>query len=118
VTLAPDRQAEVLTSLEPATGEVVATFPVHDEADVQAAVSRARAATEWWQQLGFTGRKERLDAWKVIIANRLPELADLVHRENGKPEGDAQIEWTLALDHIAWGSKNAKRVLAGCPPGC
>ncbi|MCW2542518.1 MAG: aldehyde dehydrogenase [Frankiales bacterium] len=111
MTLAPDRQAEVLTSLEPATGEVVATFPVHGEADVQAAVARARAATGWWQDLGFSGRKERLDAWKVIIANRLPELADLIHRENGKPEGDAQIEWTLALDHIAWAGKNAKRVL-------
>jgi acyl-CoA reductase-like NAD-dependent aldehyde dehydrogenase len=111
VTLAPDRQAEVLTSLEPGTGEVVATFPVHSDADVRAAVGRARDAAEWWQGVGFDGRRDRLNAWKAIIANRLPELAQLIHRENGKPEGDAQIEWTLALDHIAWAAKHAKRVL-------
>ena len=111
MTLAPERQADTFASVQPATGEVVAQFPIHGEADVAAAVARARAASAWWQELGFAGRKDRLDAWKVIIAGRLEELADLVHRENGKPRGDAQIEWMLALDHLAWAGKNAKKVL-------
>ena len=113
MTLAPERPATLPTfdSLEPATGEVYATFPVMGEAEVRDAVTRARAASAWWQELGFSGRKERLDAWKALIVRRLDELTEVVHRENGKPLGDAQIEWTLAVDHIAWAAKNARKTL-------
>jgi acyl-CoA reductase-like NAD-dependent aldehyde dehydrogenase len=111
VTLAPERQAQTFDSLEPGTANVYASFPVHGVQEVEAAVARARAASGWWQGLGFQGRKERLDAWKAIIARRLPELAEVMHRENGKPVGDAQLEAGLAVDHIAWAAKNARRVL-------
>jgi acyl-CoA reductase-like NAD-dependent aldehyde dehydrogenase len=111
VTLAAERQTQTFDSLEPATGQVHASFPVHGPEEVSAAVARARAASGWWQGLGFPGRKERLDAWKAIIAKRLPELAEVMHRENGKPVGDAQLEAVLAVDHIAWAAKNARRVL-------
>jgi len=111
VTIAPDRQAEVFASVEPATGAVVAEFPVHTEEDVKATVARARSATAWWQELGFGDRKERLDSWRIVVVNKLDELTELIHRENGKPLGDAQIEWTLVVDHMAWSAKHAKRVL-------
>jgi acyl-CoA reductase-like NAD-dependent aldehyde dehydrogenase len=111
VTLAPERQAQTFDSLEPATGEVYASFPVHGAAEVAAAVARAREASGWWQGLGYAGRKDRLDGWKALIAKRLPELGEVVHRENGKPVGDAQLEAVLAVDHIAWAAKNARRVL-------
>lgn len=114
MTLAADRPttAETFESLDPATGNVVATFPVHSAADVEAAVGRAREAAVWWQGLGGGGRKERLDAWKRIIVRRGDELAELVHRENGKPFSDARLtEVTLPVDHIAWAGKNAPKVL-------
>ena len=111
MTLAPERQAHTFDSLEPATGAVYASFPVQDAQAVGAAVARARAATGWWQDLGFSGRKERLDAWKTLLAKRLPELAEVMHKENGKPLGDAQLELVLAIDHLAWAGKNARRVL-------
>ena len=111
MTLAPDRAALTFSSLEPATGAVVAEFPQQTAEEVRAAVARARAATDWWQGLGFAGRKDRLDAWKGVLARRMPELAELVHRETGKPVGDAQPELLLAIDHIAWAGKNARRVL-------
>jgi acyl-CoA reductase-like NAD-dependent aldehyde dehydrogenase len=78
---------------------------------VQAAVARARAAAGWWQGLGFEGRKERLDAWRVLLVKRMPELAEAMRRENGKPVPDAMIELTLAVDHLAWAAKNARKVL-------
>jgi acyl-CoA reductase-like NAD-dependent aldehyde dehydrogenase len=114
MTLAASRPttADTFESLEPATGNVVATFPVHTDADVAAAVERARAAATWWQQLGWSGRRERLDAWKRLIVRRGDELAELVHRENGKPVSDARLtEVTLPADHIAWAAKNAPKVL-------
>ncbi|MCW2599733.1 MAG: aldehyde dehydrogenase [Frankiales bacterium] len=112
MTLAPDRPAVTdFDSLEPATGAVYASFPVHGRDEVVAAVARAREAFGWWQGLGFAGRKERLDAWKALLAKRLPELAAVMNRENGKPVADAQLELVLAIDHIAWAGKNARRVL-------
>ena len=112
MTLAPERSTQqTFDSLEPATGAVVASFPVHSATDVEAAVARARAAHGWWLELGYAGRKERLDAWKAIIAQRLPEIGALISRENGKPQGDAQLEAGLAVDHIAWAAKHAGKVL-------
>ena len=111
MTLAEDRLAVTFESMEPATGNVYATFPIQSAVEVQAAVARAKAATGWWQELGFSGRKQRLDAWKAILAKRMPELAEIMHKENGKPVGDAQLELLLAIDHIAWAAKNASRVL-------
>ena len=113
MTLATERPTATQTfdSLEPATGAVYATFPVQGSDEVAAAVARAREASQWWQSLGFNGRKEKLDAWKALLAKRLPELAEVMHRENGKPLGDAQLELVLAIDHVAWAAKNARRVL-------
>ena len=34
-----------------------------------------------------------------------------MHLETGKPTGDAQLEIVLAIDHIDWAAKNAKKVL-------
>ena len=111
MTIAPERQAHTFDSLEPATGAVYASFPVLGPDEVGAAVARARTATQWWQELGFSGRKQRLDGWKALLAQRLPELAEVMHKENGKPLGDAQLELVLAIDHLAWAGKNARRVL-------
>lgn len=99
-------------SLNPANDEVVGTFPINTAEEVQAAVDRAREAADWWRELGFQGRAERLQRWKSAIARRLPELSELVHRENGKPIGDAELEAVLAIEHIDWAARNAPKVLA------
>src|SRR6185312_13380104 len=102
---------ETFQSLDPATGEPVGTFPVHSEADVRAAVARARPAAEWWAGLGFSGRAERLGAWRAALATRTAELAELIHREGGKPVDDAVIELATAIEHLHWAPRNAERVL-------
>src|SRR5689334_15946729 len=98
-------------SKDPATGAVVGVFPVHDADAVAAAVAQARRAAEQWRELGFDGRRERLAAWRGYLARRMHELADLVHRENGKPHADTLLEITLAIDHLAWAGAHAKKVL-------
>ena len=98
-------------SLNPATGDVVGRFPLDGPAEVGAAVERARAAAAWWGALDFAERGRRLRAYKGLITRRVDELSDLVHRENGKPRNDAFLEIMLAIDHLEWASRNAKRVL-------
>jgi len=102
---------QTFDSLSPATGEVVGTFPVHDEGEVRAAVQRARKASQWWQGLGHDGRKQRLMAFAGVLTRRREELLELVSRENGKPKVDAFIEHLLALEHLAWAAKHAEKIM-------
>src|SRR3954449_11480823 len=102
---------ETFDSLAPATGDVVATFPVQGEAEVREAVQRARKAAQWWGELGYDERRRRLRAYAGVLARRRDELLDLISRENGKPRVDALIEHTLVLEHLDWAAKNARRVM-------
>ncbi len=103
--------ADTFECLDPATGAVVGTWPVHSAADVDAAVERAHEAAAWWVALGFEGRARRLDAWKRLVATRMDELAAVVNRETGKPVSDAGLEIALAVDHLAWAAHHAPKVL-------
>jgi succinate-semialdehyde dehydrogenase / glutarate-semialdehyde dehydrogenase len=103
--------SETFDSVDPAAGTRVGTFPVHTAADVRSTVDRARAAAEWWDGLGFAGRATRLRTWRATLATRSAELAELIHREGGKPVDDAMIEVASAVEHLHWAPANAARVL-------
>jgi acyl-CoA reductase-like NAD-dependent aldehyde dehydrogenase len=98
-------------SLNPITGDVVATHPVHTDEEVRAAVERAREAAAWWSALTHDERKTHLTAWKGVVTRRMAQLADVMHQETGKPHADAMLEAALAIDHLAWAAGHARKVL-------
>lgn len=102
---------ETFQSLSPATGEVVGTFPIMGADDVNAAVARGREAFEWWQSIGWDGRKQKLTAFKAEIARNIEELSRLVREENGKPYADAFLEAVMTIEHMAWAASHAPKVL-------
>ncbi|MEX0658543.1 MAG: aldehyde dehydrogenase family protein [Egibacteraceae bacterium] len=104
--------ASTFTSTNPATGEVVGTFPVHTSEDAQRAVERARIAARWWGAIGFAERRRRLMAFKAILARRSEELCAVVRAENGKSDDDAFIEVLLSVLHLDWAARHARRTLA------
>ncbi len=106
-----DVAPDTFDSLDPATGRVVGTHPIHDAAAVAAAVERARRASTSWADLGFDGRAPLLGAWRALMVKRADELAQVVHDETGKPHADAMLEIVLAVDHLAWATKHAPKVL-------
>jgi acyl-CoA reductase-like NAD-dependent aldehyde dehydrogenase len=113
-TQASSQAAQPATTFEsrnPATDEVIATFPVHTETDASNAVERARGAATWWRDLGNDGRKRRMRAWRTLLVRRSDEFAELIHRENGKPVDDALGEIILAIEHVSWAASNAEKVL-------
>ncbi|MFC9440712.1 aldehyde dehydrogenase family protein [Nocardia sp. NPDC057030] len=101
-----------LTSVNPATGEVIGTHPIADDAAVLAAVAKARTAAATWGALSYDERKTHLLRWSSQLVKDSDEFCQLIHAENGKPLDDAFLELMLALEHIAWAAKNAKKVLA------
>lgn len=98
-------------SLNPANGDVVGVHPIASKADVDAAVERAREAANWWGALTFDEREEYLLTWRSVITRRIAQLAQISHLETGKPHGDAQLEIIMAIDHITWAAKHAKKIL-------
>ncbi|WP_139977958.1 aldehyde dehydrogenase family protein [Nocardioides litoris] len=103
--------AATFDSLNPITGDVVAAHPVHSEEEVRAAVARAREEAVWWAALSFDERAEHLLRWKGVITRRLAQLAEQMHLETGKPDGDALLEAALAIDHLDWAAKHAEKLL-------
>ncbi|MEU1984918.1 aldehyde dehydrogenase family protein [Nocardia sp. NPDC019395] len=105
-------KASVLTSVDPATGATLATYPIADEKAVADAVAKARAAAPVWEDLGFDGRKKALLRWASKLVAKSDEFCELIHAENGKPLDDAFLELMLALEHISWAAKHAKKTLS------
>ena len=111
-TIEPSTQiTATFESLNPANGDVVGVHPITSAVEVDAAVERAYVAAAWWSALSFDVRADYLSKWKGVITRRMAELADVSHQETGKPHSDAQLEIVLAIDHIAWAAKHAKKVL-------
>ncbi|WP_031465917.1 aldehyde dehydrogenase family protein [Sciscionella sediminilitoris] len=100
-----------LRAVNPASGALIATYPVHTAEDVDAAVATAREAARRWSTLGFADREKAMLRWAAYLVNHSDEFAEVIHKDNGKPHEDAYAELLLALEHIRWAAKHAGRVL-------
>ncbi|MTB03323.1 MAG: aldehyde dehydrogenase family protein, partial [Actinobacteria bacterium] len=98
-------------SHNPATEEVVGTYPIMSKSEVADVVAHARLATAQWQGLGFSGRKRILLAWSSLIINRIDQIADLISIETGKPLSDAKLEVSIAVSHIGWAARHAESIM-------
>lgn len=95
---------EQIRSTDPRDGRVVGTVPVHDAADVAAAVRRARAHQVDWGRRSPTERADHLRRIRGRLAARATELADVIAAETGKPDLDAMAEvlsCAVLLTHTA-----------------
>jgi succinate-semialdehyde dehydrogenase/glutarate-semialdehyde dehydrogenase len=78
-----------LQSYNPATGEVVGEVPVTAVSEIPAIVKRAKEAQPAWAALGLAGRGELLAQGCKSLAEKAPELGELLTREMGKPLASA-----------------------------
>ncbi|MGH9524350.1 MAG: aldehyde dehydrogenase family protein [Terriglobales bacterium] len=101
-----------ITSVNPATGEVLGEFPCAGEGEVRAAVGRARAAQTDWHHAGIAARLNVLRKFQELLLERKHEVARLITREAGKPVGEALVaEVFVALDAARFCIENAPELL-------
>ncbi|MEO6774150.1 MAG: aldehyde dehydrogenase family protein [Kofleriaceae bacterium] len=103
---------ERLSSFNPATGELLGSVPIFSAAEVEAAVARARVAAETWSTRSFAARSEELVAFRHALAAAADTVADILHRENGKPEVEALTEVMMALGHLKHAVARAETAMA------
>ena len=103
---------ERLSSYNPATGDLLGSVPIFSAAEVEAAVARARVASETWSTRSFAARNEELDAFRHALAAAADTIADILHRENGKPELEALTEVMMSLGHLKHAVSRAEAAMA------
>jgi succinate-semialdehyde dehydrogenase/glutarate-semialdehyde dehydrogenase len=86
-----------VASVNPATGEMLREFEGAGEAEVRAAVARARAAQPAWQELGLDGRTRVLRRFQRLLQEKKSEVARLITREAGKPCVEALLTEVLVV---------------------
>ena len=86
-----------ITSVNPATGEVLGELDSAGPAEVRAAVARARAAQPDWQARGVRNRIRVLHRFQQILLARKSEIARRITQEAGKPEAEALTTEVLVV---------------------
>jgi acyl-CoA reductase-like NAD-dependent aldehyde dehydrogenase len=118
LNLATDLQIALhkVSSVNPATGEVLREFECAREGDVQQAVTRAHAAQRAWNDLGVRKRIAVLREFQRKLHQRKSEIAEAITLEAGKPVAEAlTTEVLVALDAARFLIDNAYRLLRDEP---
>ena len=109
--------AQWLAVHAPGDRELLAEVAAADLADVDRAVRAAQGAWPAWAALSPGERGRALEAYARLVDSEQPALAELVHRETGKPLGEAQAEVARAAEVVHHFAAEAERMWAQQMPG-
>jgi succinate-semialdehyde dehydrogenase/glutarate-semialdehyde dehydrogenase len=105
-----------VSSINPATGEVLRELACAGEGEVQAAVARAQAAQAAWAEIGASRRIGVLREFQRRLLQKKSEIAEAITREAGKPVAEAlTTEVLVVLDAARFLIENAYRLLRDEP---
>jgi acyl-CoA reductase-like NAD-dependent aldehyde dehydrogenase len=108
--------ARYVSSVNPATGEVLRELECAGEREVQAAVARARAAQSAWAEMGVKSRVAVLREFQRKLQEKKSEIAEAITREAGKPVAEAlTTEVLVVLDATRFLIDNSYRLLRDEP---
>src|SRR5262249_4005166 len=104
--------AQKITSVNPATSEVLGDLECCTDKDVFAAVERAKASQEAWAELGIKKRIAVLREFQAKLHEKKSEIANAITREAGKPVVEALVtEVLVVLDAARFLVNNAYQLL-------
>ncbi|MGM9927168.1 MAG: NAD-dependent succinate-semialdehyde dehydrogenase [Bacillus sp. (in: firmicutes)] len=101
---------QVLTVINPATKEIVATVPNGGEKEAKAAVNAAHEAFTAWSKKTAGERASLLKKWHELIEIHKEELARTMTIEQGKPLQEALGEMNYANSFVEWFAEEGKRI--------
>jgi acyl-CoA reductase-like NAD-dependent aldehyde dehydrogenase len=106
----PKRDVTVCTN--PATGEVIAEYPLDTVEAVMTAVKKARSAQPAWQALPMKEKITYVMKFAEYIQKHSTEIAEIISKDNGKTLCDAMMtEVSMAAIATRYYCKNAARFL-------
>src|SRR5499427_6071138 len=90
--VAPPAPRSFLDVYNPSSGDIISKVPLSGAAELDAAVSMARAAFPAWSAMPIKERVQVFYRYKALLEQRIDELAALVTEENGKIASEARAE--------------------------
>ncbi|MFH9983275.1 NAD-dependent succinate-semialdehyde dehydrogenase [Streptomyces sp. NPDC017179] len=100
---------------DPTTGEVAETYPTATDAEIEAAVTAAHAATAWGRGSTVAERSALLRRLGDLHTEHQAELAASIVREMGKPLAEAEGEIGFCADIYHYYADHAEQFLADEP---
>lgn len=95
---------------DPATEDTLGSIAEATEADIDAALTAARAGFSVWRRVGTWERAKLIRKASDLIRERAEEIATLMSVETGKPLAEAKGEVNAAADQFEWYSEETKRI--------
>jgi len=97
----------------PATGEVLREYPTATDADMEKAIAAADAAFRSWGMTSTVAERAALTRRvSELHSERREQLAEIMHREMGKPLAEALGEVDFSAAIYGFYAENAERFLA------
>src|SRR6266567_3520690 len=94
------RASEWRDVVNPATGEILASVPLADAAEVNAAVDAAAAAFPEWRRTPAEDRIQPLFKLKMLLEEHIDHIARKITMENGKTFSEAKAEMRRAIENV------------------
>jgi acyl-CoA reductase-like NAD-dependent aldehyde dehydrogenase len=108
-------QVQAMRSVNPATEEEIASYPVHTERDVDAALDRALGRRQGWRATPIEDRCRLVAAAGGVLRQRRDSLAALITAEMGKTIAEARAEVEKCAFACDWFAEHAAGFLADEP---
>src|SRR2546430_4211187 len=101
-----------IQSINPATGEVIETFEVYSEAQINEALDQARRAFREWRETTFAERGALFHRIASHLRDHKAELARTATLEMGKPIVESEAEVEKCAWNCDYYADNAEKFLA------
>lgn len=102
-----------IASINPATGETVATFEAHDDAEIERRIAQSRAAFEQLRGVSYAQRAEWMIAAADLMEAEVEEAAAMLTIEMGKTLAQARAEVRKSANTMRFYAKHAEEYLTG-----
>lgn len=99
-------------TINPATGEHVASFPTHTSEEVEQILAQAHAAQKLWRRIPLADRARKLHDVARVLREGSQQYAELITLEMGKPIGEALAEIEKCAITAEYYAQNAPQFLA------
>ncbi|MFV0435420.1 MAG: NAD-dependent succinate-semialdehyde dehydrogenase [Leucobacter sp.] len=95
---------------DPATEGPIGTIEQASAEDVDAALASAQRGLAIWRNTDAWTRSAKIRRVAEILREWIPQAAQLMTDEQGKPLRESEAEWNAAVDQFDWYADEARRI--------
>ena len=108
--------SEVLTVISPLNEQVLNTYAISSQAEINNALLQAKTAAAVWQLIPVKQRVEQLAKLETIILAEFDNIVDMIMKVTGKVKTEVLLgEIYSVLAALRYYKKHAATILAPCP---